>query len=110
MLTFCEQLAILGMIVAEVYHFPWYSDFPKLVIDRHNWGVHNGSMLQLLIWTSFFEIMTLPAVIQMVKGESDRQPGYFGLDPLKMGSKDPNMATKEVKVGFFCAHVMSSSH
>lgn len=69
------------------------------MIDRHTWGVQNGSMWQLLIWCSFFEIMTMPALIQMVKGESDRTPGYFGLDPLNVGSKDPLMAQKEVKNG-----------
>lgn len=87
------------MVVAEVYTLPWYSDFPKLVIDRHTWAVQNGAMWQLLIWLGFFEIMTTPAVIQMVKGESSRQPGYFGLDPLNIGSKDPLMAQKEVKNG-----------
>lgn len=85
--------------MAELYTFPFYSDYPSLVIDRHNWGVHNGSMLQLLLWTSFFEIMTTPALIQMVKGESDRAPGYFGLDPLGIMKKDALVGQKEVKNG-----------
>lgn len=93
------MLAIVGAIVAELYTFPWYSNAPALWIDRHNWGVHNGSLLQVLVWTSFFEIMTLPALIQMVKGESDRQPGYFGFDPLGIMAKDPLAAQKEVKNG-----------
>lgn len=82
-------LAILGMIVAEVYHLPWYSQFPKLVINRHDWGVHNGSMIQILLWCGFFEIMTLPALVQMVNGQSDREPGNFCFDPLGLG-KDPS--------------------
>lgn len=82
-----------------MYTLPWYSDAPRLVMDRHDWGVHNGSMLQILIWCSFFEIMTLPAVVQMIKGESDRQPGYFGLDPLGIMGKDSLAAQKEVKNG-----------
>ena len=93
------MLAIIGMITAELYTFPWYSDFPKLVIDRHDWAVQNGSMLQILIWTSFFEIMSTPAVIQMINGKNDRAPGYFGLDPLGVSKKDSAMATKEIKNG-----------
>ncbi|CDF40148.1 unnamed protein product [Chondrus crispus] len=89
-------LAILGMIVAEVYQFPWYKEYPHLVIDRHNWGVTNGSMLQLLIWISFWEIMTTPATIQMVNGQSDREPGYFGFDPLGLGKNPDKLATYKV--------------
>lgn len=89
-------LAIVGLVVAEVYHFPWYADFPKLVIDRHNWGVHNGSMLQILIWCGFFEIMTAPALAQMVNGQSDREPGYFAFDPLGLGKDPAKLATYKV--------------
>lgn len=94
-----SMLAIVGAVVAELYTLPFFTDAPKLWIDRHTWGVHNGSMLQILIWCSFFEAMTTPAIIQMVKGESDRQPGYFGLDPLGIMEKDPLAAQKEVKNG-----------
>lgn len=89
-------LAIVGMMAAEFYQFPWYKEFPHLVIDRHDWGVHNGSMLQLVIWLSFFEIMTMPAVIQMVNGQSDREPGYFGFDPLGLGKDPTKLATYKV--------------
>eukprot|EP00177_Eucheuma_denticulatum_P002713 GFKZ01004878.1.p1 GENE.GFKZ01004878.1~~GFKZ01004878.1.p1 ORF type:complete len:218 (+),score=30.81 GFKZ01004878.1:201-854(+) len=96
------MLAFVGYIVAELYQFPWYKDFPHLINDRHDWGVHNGSMLQLVIWLSFFEIMTTPAVVQMTNGQSDRMPGNFFFDPLGL-SKDPaKMAkyqTNEVKNG-----------
>lgn len=89
-------LAIVGMIAAELYQFPFYSQAPHLVINRHDWGVFNGSLTQILLWTSFFEIMTLPAVVQMINGESDREPGDFKFDPLGLG-KDPNkMATFKV--------------
>lgn len=93
------MLAFVGAVVSEFYTFPWYSDAPHLWIDRHDWGTHNGSLLQILIWCSFFEIMTMPAVIQMVRGQSDRQPGYFGLDPLGIMKKDPLAQQKEVKNG-----------
>jgi hypothetical protein len=99
------MLAVLGAFVQEVYTFPFYTDAPTLFTQGHDWGTHNGSLLSVLIACSFFEAMTLPAVIQMVKGESDRQPGEFGLDFFKLGTNDKLMAQKEIKV---CRHSESS--
>jgi Chlorophyll A-B binding protein len=92
------MLAFVGAFVQEVYSFPFYTDAPKLFTQGHDWGAHNGALLNILIACSFFEAMTLPAVIQMVKGDNDRQPGEFGLDFFKLGSSDKLMAQKEVKV------------
>lgn len=95
------MLAFLGAVVQEAYTFPWYQNTPKLFTEGHEYGSHNGSLFQILLWTSFFEIMTLPAVIQMIKGQSDRQPGNFGLDIFGMAAKDPMMAQKEIKVSTY---------
>eukprot|EP00172_Hildenbrandia_rubra_P001812 Plantae.Rhodophyta-Hildenbrandia_rubra.ctg2423.p1 GENE.Plantae.Rhodophyta-Hildenbrandia_rubra.ctg2423~~Plantae.Rhodophyta-Hildenbrandia_rubra.ctg2423.p1 ORF type:complete len:245 (+),score=25.70 Plantae.Rhodophyta-Hildenbrandia_rubra.ctg2423:88-735(+) len=92
-----SMLAVLGAIIPEFFTFPFY-DGPHLFTRGHDWGVHNGSLSQVLFFTSIFEIMTTPAIIQMVRGQSDRTPGYFGFDPLNLG-KDPKMATREVKNG-----------
>lgn len=89
-------LAVLGLAVAELYTFPFYGEAPHLVIRRHDWGVHNGSMLQILLWCSFFEVMTMPAVIQMSNGGSDRKPGDFGFDPLGLGKDPAKFATYQV--------------
>lgn len=96
------MLAFVGFLFAEIAPFPFYSDFPRLTIYRHDWGVNSGPLTQVLLWTSFFEIMTLPAIIQMVTGQSKRAPGDFGFDPLGLG-KDPSKLatykTNEVKNG-----------
>lgn len=93
------MLAFLGALVQEAYTFPWYKNAPTLFTLGHDYGAHNGSLSQVLLWTSFFEIMTLPAVIQMVRGKSDRKPGNFGLDIFGMMAKDPIMMQKEIKNG-----------
>ncbi|GJD11230.1 Chlorophyll a-b binding protein 1B-21, chloroplastic [Galdieria sulphuraria] len=45
-----------------------------------------GPMGQIVLWTSLFEMISTPAVIQMLQG-SGREPGYFGFDPLGLGKK-----------------------
>jgi len=45
------------------------------------------ALAQVLLFVSVWEILTTPAVIQMVTGKSDRKPGYFGFDPLNLSSK-----------------------
>ena len=72
------MLAVLGLFVEELYHFPWYPDAPALIGDVHTWGVAKGPLIQLLFWVSFFEVVVgVPAVVQMMQG-SPRQPGEFG--------------------------------
>lgn len=83
------MLAIVGLMVAEVYQFPFYTGAPHVAIYRHNWGVSNGALSQVLLWASFFEIMTTRAVLQTINGVSDRAPGDFKFDPLGLG-KDAN--------------------
>eukprot|EP00185_Porphyridium_purpureum_P007620 POR4968..scf208_2 len=84
------MLAALGMIVQEVYRFPFYQGAPAVATEAHDYFAKwNGPLGQVLIFASFFEIMTTPAVIQMITGESDRAPGYFAFDPLGLG-KNPD--------------------
>lgn len=91
--------SFLGAIVQESFTFSWYTDAPKLFTQGHDFGAHNGSMLQILLFCSFFELMTTPAVVQMVRGDSGRKAGDFGLDIFGMAAKDPMMQQKEIKNG-----------
>lgn len=72
------MLAVLGLLVQEQYHFPWYPNDMQLVGETHAWGVAKGPLIQLLLWISGLEIIVgLPALVQMMHG-SPRQPGEFG--------------------------------
>eukprot|EP00177_Eucheuma_denticulatum_P005346 GFKZ01009712.1.p2 GENE.GFKZ01009712.1~~GFKZ01009712.1.p2 ORF type:complete len:147 (-),score=21.65 GFKZ01009712.1:518-958(-) len=97
------MLAVVGMIVQEFYTFPFYTGAPKLARDVHDWGVGQGSLNQLLLWISLFEIIVgVPAVVQMVALDSPRKPGEFAFDPLGLGSRAEAFArfqTSEIKNG-----------
>lgn len=77
------MLAVLGIIVNEFYTLPFYQGAPKLPTPVHDWGVAQGSLQQLLLWTSAWEIIVgVPAVVQMMSLGSPRRPGEFSFDPL----------------------------
>lgn len=96
------MLAFLGLVVAELYTFPFYAGAPGLVVSRHDWAVQQGAMWQILLWCSFFEVMTMPAFLQMVDGTNDRLPGDYMFDPLgfsKDASKMMKYKVNEIKNG-----------
>ena len=71
-------------------------------ITAHNDAVASGAMAQILLLVSAIEAISVPAVVATLKGE--REPGYFGFDPLglsaKLSQKDKDlMAYKEIKNG-----------
>jgi hypothetical protein len=51
-------------------------------VTAHDALVEQGAMGQMLLWFSLAEVLDSIAVVQMLQG-SGREPGYFGLDPLK---------------------------
>lgn len=97
------MLAVLGILIPEQYVFPWYSEAPKLAAGIHQWGVNQGSLNQILIWSSFWEIVVgTPALIQMLTLDSPRQPGYYAFDPLGLGKTQAafkRFQTSEIKNG-----------
>jgi Chlorophyll A-B binding protein len=95
-----RAVAFAGAVAQEAHPLGLYPDSPGLFTQAHDWGAHNGSLLQILIFTSLFEALTTPAVIQMLKGETDREAGDFCLDPLGAGKKDmARMRLSEIKNG-----------
>mmetsp|Transcript_17401 Transcript_17401/g.37785 ORF Transcript_17401/g.37785 Transcript_17401/m.37785 type:complete len:206 (-) Transcript_17401:82-699(-) len=94
------MLAALGWLVQEFYTFPFYPGAPKLATDAHDFFVQLGSLNQILIFASFFEIVAgVPGILQTMQG-SGREPGYFAFDPLKLAKDDNSKyALSEVKNG-----------
>lgn len=96
------MLATLGFIVSGIVQLP--GDVHAVsAVAAHDIGVKSGSMSQILLWTSLFEILSSKAVIEMLEG-SGRAPGDFGFDPLKFseGKSDKvkaDFALKELKNG-----------
>ncbi|CAN8066044.1 unnamed protein product [Agarophyton chilense] len=78
------MLGVLGYIVPEIFQFPWGK--PLNPIEAHDFFVKTGGMSQILLFASFLEIFGAIALRETLQG--DREPGYFGFDPLGLG-KDP---------------------
>jgi Chlorophyll A-B binding protein len=96
---FClREVAFAGAVAQEAHPLGLYPDAPGLFTRAHDWGTHNGSLIQILIFISLWEALTSPAVIQMLSGESNREAGNFCFDPLGAGKKDmARMRLREIK-------------
>uniref|UniRef100_A0A7S1E143 Uncharacterized protein n=1 Tax=Hemiselmis andersenii TaxID=464988 RepID=A0A7S1E143_HEMAN len=78
------MLATLGLIVQEVYTFPFFDKVDP--IPAHDLLVKTGGMSQILLWTSFAEIFGGIALFQTIQGK--RAAGDFSFDPLNLSSND----------------------
>lgn len=72
--------------------------------NAHNILVEQGSMQFLLLVVAFIEFCSSAALVQVSKGELDREAGDFGLDPLqflkdKSDEEVMRMKTREVLNG-----------
>lgn len=92
------MLGVLGCLVQELIQFPGVK--PMNMVDAHNFFVKTGGMSQILLFCSFFEVFGAVALRETLNG--DREPGYFGFDPLNLG-KNPAVLAKyrvnEIKNG-----------
>ena len=72
--------------------------------NAHNILVEQGSMTFLLLVVGLIEFCTGAVIVEVSKGESDREAGDFGLDPLKFiagksAQEQMTMKTKEINNG-----------
>jgi hypothetical protein len=103
------MLAAAGAIAQDIFKFPGVD---KVIGNAKMIGAHDAfiaeahkgnrqafAMHQIIFWVGFFELVTMPALFEMLNGGS-RKPGDFMFDPLGMGKKDiDSMALKEIKNG-----------
>lgn len=106
------MLAAAGAIAQDIGQF---QGTDKLVGSAKMTGAHDAllkleytkgsnvaTMHQMLLWIGVLELASAVAVAQMWKGETAREPGDFGFDPLGF-SKDPaakaTYQLKEIKNG-----------
>ena len=80
------MLAAAGAIAQDLFLFPGVS---SVVGSAKMTGVHDilvqqGSLKQLLFWTSFLEIIGTVALLETIEGK--RAPGDFKFDPLGTSS------------------------
>lgn len=92
------MLGALGMVFPEIWRFP---GVPAMSAQQaHDVLVKTGGMSQILLFVSFLEIFGAIALKETLEG--DREPGYFGFDPLGLG-KNPDVFKKyqlsEIKNG-----------
>lgn len=83
------MLAWFGWLATDgafgvVMRFPGeiYKSIPSSY-EAHNILVEQGSMTFLLLVVGFIEFCSSAVLVQVAKGESDREAGDFNLDPLK---------------------------
>lgn len=80
------MLAVLGWVVPDVFRLP--APYFKALnpVEAHDYFVKTGGMSQILLFVIVCEIFSALALRETLEG--DREPGYFGFDPLGFG-KDP---------------------
>eukprot|EP01039_Chlorochromonas_danica_P000232 gene232-250_t len=87
------MLATLGFIFADFVKLP--GDVHQVSsAGAHSVAVQSGALVQVLLWVCLLEIISVPAVLGL--GKTDREPGDFSFDPLKLGSKPADLARYKI--------------
>ena len=90
------MLATAGWIAADFFRVGNVNTLSSFT--AHNDAVSSGAMVQILLWTSLIEFVSIPAVQATMKGE--REPGDFAFDPMGFGKNGmKSMQVKELKNG-----------
>ena len=86
------QLAILGYVAVDLgFRVPFAPAVSSL--EAHDVTVKGGQMLFLLFVIAIFESLSYNAIAEMMSGETDREPGDYGI-PWKF-CKEGDTATQE---------------
>lgn len=94
------MLGVVGWLVPELYTWPAAYFKAQDPVAAHDYMVSTGGMGQILLFIMFAELFGAIALRETLDG--DREPGYFGLDPLNMASSPARMKTfqeNEIKNG-----------
>lgn len=99
------MVAFVGFIAPDLgFKIPLFADTPDFSsATAHDTFVDQGSMGLIALCTATFELVSYIALSEMLQG-SGRQPGDFGLDPLrfmegKSEEEMKDMQYKELKNG-----------
>lgn len=94
------MLATLGYVAVDLGMLAPGAPSGFSSLTAHNMAVDKGAMYLLLILASVIETVALIGTMQMLKGETDRQPGQFYFDPLGLGKGDMSkLQLNEIKNG-----------
>jgi hypothetical protein len=94
------MMAVTGFAAVDIgFHiYPFPEAYEGLTsVTAHDALVKQGAMGQMFLWFSLIEIIDSVAIIQMLGG-SGRQPGDFGLDPVKFVTGVSKEAEDEMKL------------
>lgn len=102
------MLAVVGWLATDGALGPFALRFPGEIYSTasipnsysaHDILVEQGSMKFLLIVIGFLEFCSSAALVQVAKGELDREAGDFGLDPIGFlkGKSKENIDTMKLK-------------
>ena len=87
------MLATAGWIFADFVKLP--GDVHQVSsLEAHAAAVSSGALVQILLWTSLFEAISVPAVAGL--GKTDRQPGDFSFDPLGFSKNKASLEKYQV--------------
>lgn len=64
----------------------------------HDTAVKSGHMLLLLFAIAVFEAVSYNAISEMMSGETDRQPGDYGFDPLRLSKGTLKASPEELQL------------
>jgi light-harvesting complex I chlorophyll a/b binding protein 1 len=93
------MLAVVGFVATDLgFRLP--GEMHQVAsINAHDMAVDMGAMTQIITFIAIAECIGYLAILEMLDG-SGRQPGNFGLDPLRIGgADDPEMQLKEIENG-----------